>query len=142
MKTYLECIPCFFKQALEAAKFAGASQKTQKRILNEVAAAIPRISLNASPPEMGKIVYGAVEKHTKKRDPFKKVKEKSNRLALTLYPALKNKVAYSRDKLLAAVELAIAGNIIDYGVKNTLNVDKEIKKILHREHETIKREMQ
>jgi uncharacterized protein with ATP-grasp and redox domains len=140
VKTYLECIPCFFKQAIEAAKFSKASQKTQKRILDEIAKVIPKVSFDTSPPEMGRIIYGAVEKHTKRRDPFKRVKAKSNKLALRLYPALKNKVAHSRDRLLTAIELAIAGNIIDYGVKNTLNVDKEIKKILQKEHEAIKRE--
>lgn len=140
MKTYLDCIPCFFKQAIEAAGFAGAGQRTQKKILNEIAKVIPKISLDASPPEMGRIIYGAVERHTRKKDPFKKVKDKSNRLALKLYPALKKKVSRSRDRLLTAVELAIAGNIIDYGVKNTLNVKKEIQKILYTEHETIKRE--
>ena len=37
MKTYLECIPCFFKQALHAAKLAGANPKTQKEILTAIA---------------------------------------------------------------------------------------------------------
>jgi len=29
----------------------------------------------------------------------------------------------SHDRLLTAIELAIAGNVIDYGVKNTLDVE-------------------
>ncbi len=32
MKTYLECIPCFFKQALEASRIAGANEEVQKKI--------------------------------------------------------------------------------------------------------------
>lgn len=140
MKIYLECIPCFFKQALEAAKFTGANRKTQEKVINEIAKIIPNVSLDVSPPEMGRIIYGAVERHTKKKDPYKKVKEKSNRLAMKLYPVLKNKIAHCRDRLLAAVELAIAGNIIDYGVQNTLNVEKEIRKILNKEREAVKRE--
>ena len=54
MKTYLECISCFFKQALEAARMAGADDETQKKILDEVAKAIPGIKLTSTPPEMGK----------------------------------------------------------------------------------------
>lgn len=140
MKTYLECIPCFFKQAIEAARFASASKKTQKKILNELSKVIPKISLTASPPEMGRTIYGLVERLTKKRDPFKKVKKKSNSIALRLYDKLKKRVRHSSDSLLTALELAIAGNIIDYGIQNTLNVDKEIKKILDEEHKAIKKE--
>ncbi|MBL7198412.1 MAG: DUF89 family protein [Candidatus Omnitrophica bacterium] len=140
MKTYLDCIPCFFKQALEAARIAGASQRTQKKILDELAKTLPKFSLNSSPPQMGRVIYGLVRKITRKKDPYKKVKVKSNRLALGLYGKLKNKVSASSDRLLMALELAIAGNIIDYGVKNSLNVDKELKKILSEENKIIKSE--
>ena len=140
MKTYIDCIPCFFKQAIEAARLAGASSGTQRKILNKIASSIPRISYRATPPEMGGFIYGTVCRFTKKKDPFRRIKEKSNRLALGIYPALKNKVAHSRDRLLTAVELAIAGNIIDYGIKNTLNVDEEIKRILNAEEKAIKKE--
>jgi hypothetical protein len=52
---------------------------------------------------------------------------------------LKKKVSHSRDRLLTAVELAIAGNIIDYGARNTLDVEVELKRILREEHKTIKK---
>ncbi len=140
MKTYLDCIPCFFKQALEAARIAGAGKKTQKRILNELAGALPKFPLSSSPPEMGKVIYGLAKRITKKDDPYLRIKEKSNKLALNIYDKLKKKVSHSRDRLLMAVELAIAGNIIDYGVKNSLNVDAELARILNEENKAIKKE--
>jgi len=140
MRTYLDCIPCFFKQALEAARLAGASPKEQRDVINHVARKLPFFPLSASPPAMGKIVYGGVRKITKKADPYKFIKAKSNLLALRLYKTLKSKVSRSGDRLLKAVELAIAGNIIDYGVKNSLNVEKELKKILNQEDKIIKTE--
>lgn len=140
MKTYLDCIPCFFKQALEAARLAGASKRTQKRIINKLAEIIPKFPLSSSPPEMGRVIYGLVKKETGKDDPYKKIKAKSNKLALALYGKLKKKVSSSRDRLLTALELAIAGNIIDYGAKNSLDVDKELKKILNEEDEAIKKQ--
>ena len=140
MKTYLDCIPCFFKQALEAARMAGANKRTQKRILNELARVLPKFPLTSPPPEMGKVIYGLVKKVTKKKDPYLGIKEKSNKLALSIYDRLKKKVSRSHDKLLMAVELAIAGNIIDYGVKNSLNVDTELKRILDEENKAIKEE--
>jgi len=139
MRTYLDCIPCFFKQALEAARFAGANEDLQKRIINELALALPKFPLTSSPPEMGQILYGLVKRITHKDDPFKKIKEKSNRRALGIYPKLKKKVSGSSDRLLMATELAIAGNIIDYGVKNSLDVDKELKRILNEENKAIRK---
>jgi len=139
MKTYLDCIPCFFKQILEAARMAGADEQTQRKALDELAKVMPGIPLTYSPPETGKIVYDLLKNIIKKDDPYLKVKEKSNRLAKNIYGKLKKKISRSHDRLLTAVELAIAGNIIDYGVKNTLNVDVELKRILNEENKAIKR---
>ncbi len=138
MRTYFDCIPCFFKQALEASKLAGASFSEQRRILNRIARALPAFSLAASPPEMGRRVYKIVCQVTGKKDPYRKIKEASNGKALRIYPRLKTKVRRARDPLGMAVELAIAGNIIDYGIKNTLNVDRELNKILRTENRLIK----
>jgi uncharacterized protein with ATP-grasp and redox domains len=140
MKTYLDCIPCFFRQALEAAKLAGASSRTQRRVLNELAGILPSFSLTSTPPEMGRIIYRMVSSVTGKKDPYARIKAESNRKALKLYPQLKKKIARSRDRLGAAVRLAIAGNIIDYGVKNSLNVERELEKMLSAENRVIHQE--
>jgi len=140
MKTYLDCIPCFFSQALEASRISGAEVKVQKKVLNELAKELPKFSLTSSPPEMGRIIYGLVRKTTKRRDPYSEIKKKSNKLALSIYSRLKKKVSSSPDKLLTAVELAVSGNIIDYGVKNSLDVNFEITKILNEENKAIKKE--
>ena len=129
MKTYLECIPCFFKQALDASVLTGADEKKQKKIIDEVSKLIPNFSLNASPPEMGKVIHDLVKKITGTKDPYKKIKMNSNISALKLYPKLKQEINHSKDSLLAAVKLSIVGNIIDYGAKNSFNVEKEINQL-------------
>ena len=140
MKTYLDCVPCFFKQALEAARIAGAGRRKQKKILDELAGILPSLSLTASPPEMGRVIYGLVNGLTSRKDIYADIKEKSNKLAMSVYPGLKDKVERSSDRLLEAIELAIAGNVIDYGVKNSLDVDKEVKKILNEENKRIRKQ--
>lgn len=139
MKTYLDCIPCFFRQALDAARIIGASPKVQKQIIDEFARIIPKVSLKSSPPEIARFEYNLLKKISGNGDPYKKIKQKSNRLALRLYDKLKNKVGHAKDRLLAALELTIAGNVIDFGVKNTLNVNKELKKILAQEKKYIQK---
>lgn len=137
MKTYLECISCFFKQALEAGRMAGADDKTQKKILDDIARAIPDIKLSSTPPEMGKTIHDIVKEITGQKDPYKEQKEKATEQTLKIYPELRKKVDSSNDKLLMAVELAIAGNIIDYGTKIYLDIEKELTKILQKEQRVI-----
>ncbi|MBU1726424.1 MAG: DUF89 family protein [Candidatus Omnitrophica bacterium] len=137
MRTYLDCIPCFFRQALEGARIVGASTKQQKQIVDEFARKIPGISLEASPPEIARIGYRLLMAVSSKGDPYKAIKQKSNRIALRLSGKLKDRVSRSKDRLLTALELAIAGNIIDFGVKNNLNVKAELKKILAEENRVV-----
>lgn len=139
MKTYLDCIPCFFRQALEGSRIVKASPGQQKQIIDAFALKIPGISLDASPPEIARIGYGLLKMISPAQDPYREIKKRSNRIALRLFRKLKSKVRSSRDRLLAALELAIAGNIIDFGVKNNLNVKAELKKILAREDKAIHR---
>ena len=130
MRTYLDCIQCFFGQALEAARLSGADPIIQREVLLEVANTLPEFSLKATPPELARIIYGIVGKATHQNDPYQKIRRQSNRLALMMYPELRSRVSASDDRLRKAVEMAIAGNIIDYGVKNFLNIKEELKKIL------------
>ncbi|MBN2108533.1 MAG: DUF89 family protein [Deltaproteobacteria bacterium] len=140
MKTYIECIPCFFRQAIEAADVIGVSDKKKKEIINQIAHSIPAFPLTATPPEMGQIIYKIVRTVTGNKDPYLSLKQKSHEQTMNKYGLFMNKINKSRNKLLTAVELAIAGNIIDFGVKNSLNIQAEIEKILHREEREIKNE--
>lgn len=131
MRTYLDCIPCFYRQALETARLAGANEIVIKKIIDELSKLIPDFPLEASPPEMGRTIYALLRKITGVKDSFKEIKENSNKFALNLYPELKRKINNSEDRLLTAVKLSIAGNVIDYGVKNSINVEEEINKIFN-----------
>ena len=133
MRTYLDCIPCFYRQALDAARIAGADELIQKKIIDELSKLIPNFFLDANPPEMGRTIYTLIRKITGVKDPFKEIKENSNKLTLSFYPKLKQKINNSEDRLLTAVRLSIAGNVIDYGVKNSLNVEEEVNKIFNRD---------
>jgi uncharacterized protein with ATP-grasp and redox domains len=130
MKTYQECIPCFYKQAGEAAELAGADDDIKEIMINEISKVLPEISLSLSPPEIAQQIHYIVRAVIGKEDPYIEVKRRSNESALKLYPTLKKKVIASGDRLLTAVEIAAAGNVIDYGVKNNLDIRKEIDNIL------------
>lgn len=60
-------------------------------------------------------------------DPFKESKEKSNTLALELYPALKDHLQKSTDKLYDALKISVAGNIIDLGIQKDYDLDASLQ---------------
>ncbi len=115
MKTYLDCLPCFFRQALGAARAATDDERIQRSVMDEVAEMIPGFPLDITPPEIAQKVYQAVYRITENDDPYREAKQQSNEKALALYSKLKRIVADSDDPLLTACKLAIAGNSIDLG---------------------------
>jgi uncharacterized protein with ATP-grasp and redox domains len=138
MKTYIDCIPCFFKQAIEACKMTGLSDDKTKEVLNKIALQIPEMPMTSSPPEMGMIIHRIIREQTNDPDPYYKIKQRSNEIASAIYPDLKEIVQNSENRLLKAVEIAIAGNIIDYGAIFDLNIIEEINSIVASEEDKIK----
>ena len=120
MKTYLDCIPCFFRQALAAARISSEDETVQRRVLNAVALMIPDLALNATPPEIAQQVYRIVYEITGNNDPYLDAKKNANKSALSLYTRMKDMVDYSNDTLETACKLAIAGNTIDLGPRSEI----------------------
>ena len=129
----MDCIPCFFKQALKAARLAGANEDIQKKILDSLPSEVPNFHLSSPPPDLGRVVYRLVREITGEEDPFKKIKDEYNRKALNLYPDLKEKVIHSEDSLLAAIRLALAGNVIDFGIDKPFDLEREIEDIFKKD---------
>ena len=113
MKTQLDCIPCFLRQALGAARAADSSEYVHRRVLDSVAGMIPQLSLELTPPEIAHQVYRLIYQITGNSDPYQQAKIEANRMALALYQRLKEAAANSEDPLRTACNLAIAGNSID-----------------------------
>jgi uncharacterized protein with ATP-grasp and redox domains len=132
MKTYLECIPCFFKQALFAAREATNDERKIKQVLDAVGSHLPEIPLDSSPPQTARTVYGVIREITGVSDPFKKLKEESIRAALRLYPKMKALVEGSDDPLFTATRIAIAGNVIDFGSHQHFDLEEEMKTVLEK----------
>ncbi len=133
MKTFLDCLPCMMSQALRAGRMATDDEKKIKELLDSVGAMMKDIPLENTPPETGDIIYKEVRKITGVADPYKKIKESNIQEAISLYPELKEIIRESDNKLLTAIRIAIAGNVIDLGVGKEFNIVEDIRKILKQE---------
>jgi len=130
MRTFLDCIPCFMIQALRTGRLVGLSDEKILRLLIDLGEKIKNIKLDDPPPKTAVMVYDLINSYTGKTDPFKTVKKQGTEKALALYPQLKKEILQSEDPLGLAIRLAITGNVIDFGVPSSHDLESEIEKIM------------
>jgi uncharacterized protein with ATP-grasp and redox domains len=115
VRTYLDCYPCFVRQALSAARSADADSTEQRAVLVATLHLLQSLRPGANPPQIAHEVHRIVRQRLGHTDPYRRTKDLSTRAALALYPRLTALVTASEDPLDTAVRLSIAGNIIDVG---------------------------
>jgi len=133
MKTYLECFPCFVSQAFRAARIATDDPEKIKQVIDEVGMMLKDIPFDSSPPETGILIYGKVREITGNQDPYRHIKAETTKRALSLYPFLKERVEEADDRLLMAIRVAVAGNVIDFGANVEFDLEKDIDEILSKD---------
>jgi damage-control phosphatase, subfamily I len=131
MQTYLECIPCLLRQAVEAPRMVAASDAVQETIVRKVLKELASGDFSQSPPVMAQAIHRHIRELTGQKDPYKKIKERFNALAISLLPGLEQTVAQAQQPMATAVRLAIAGNVIDMGINGNLEDDQVKEAIEH-----------
>jgi len=129
MRASLDCYPCFFIQTLRTARMVTSDEKTILQILYEVSTALPQIPFHVTPSEIGREVYRIISRRTGVEDPYKEIKDRCIREALSLYPELKRSVESSEDRLMTAIRLAIVGNVIDFGTGSSFDLEQELETV-------------
>ena len=122
MKTTLDCIPCFARQALQAARFATDDPQVQETVMRAVLREVAEMDMNQPPPVMAQWVHRRLRALTGSPDPYRSAKDDFNRLALELLPAMERQIALATDPLALAVRYAIAGNAMDLGPSMNVSV--------------------
>ncbi len=120
MQVYLDCFPCFLRQTLDAVRSVTDDEKIHEKVLRQVLELVHRIDASRTPPEIGQQIHRLIRRMTGNADPYRQRKHDSNLLAMKLYPQLKARIRGSKNPLETAVRLAIAGNVIDFGIYASL----------------------
>jgi len=130
MRTYLDCFPCFVNQALRSGRWVTEDEAILKQLIDEVGMMLKDIPLTNTPPETGEIIFKKVREISGENDPLAAVKKRSTQEVLGIYPQLEEMVATSDDPLMTAIRLAIAGNVIDFGISDEYDIGEEIQKTI------------
>ncbi|MBN2411355.1 DUF89 family protein [candidate division KSB1 bacterium] len=104
-----------------------AREPAMRQLLQYLAKADYRQSPAALGGEMHRLIRGILNNP----DPYKDVKIKYNKKMIEQYPQFKKMVTTAAEPFNAAMRLAIAGNVIDFGPQNRLDIMNTINKVIH-----------
>jgi uncharacterized protein with ATP-grasp and redox domains len=108
---YLDCIPCFLRQGLDAARNITEDARIHEQIVREVLRLAADLDLNRPPPWFGQIIHRRLRELTGVEDPYRAAKGRFNRLAMSMLPELRAQVRRDPNPLVAAARAAIAKHV-------------------------------
>ena len=130
MQTSFDCLPCFIRQAVDAARAFSADEALREKIVREVLGWASEMDFSRPPALIGGRIHRRLRELTGRTDPYREEKDLQNQMALRLLPRLEEEVAASADPVWTAARLAIAGNLIDLGVSGKFS-EEDLLRDLH-----------
>lgn len=124
MKTYRECLSCFERQAADACAASHLDEPSVHVVLTAVRAKIRGFLCDQPPIKMAMEIHELVRSQSGITDPYAAAKKAANRVCRECVPRLADVMAWTPTPLKTAVQLSIAGNIIDCGAYGLRDVSK------------------
>ena len=125
VKTELACLPCFYGQIARSLHHAGVNGDRGRSILRKAEQVIEAASLDEVPARTTTLIHRIIRDETGV-DPYRRIKDEYNLLALGRLPSLERRAGSGAGCLENGVRLAIAGNVIDFGIYETIDLDRSI----------------
>lgn len=125
------CYFCFAKAFERLLEKSELEPDAKKQFASEMFGLFNHGKTGFSIPKMSRELHVLLKQHSKDPDPYKEQKRQSNDLVLSMYPELKDLVFHSGNYFDTSLRLAIAGNIIDYGISNSFDLHSTIDKVLN-----------
>jgi uncharacterized protein with ATP-grasp and redox domains len=129
MKVHGDCFPCFRKQVDIALNLGTRDESLKERVVDAVLEEIKTADNEKTPAHFTSRMHRTI-RDMMGSDPFGEIKSEYNSRALGLYPALSEMAAKSPDSLLTASRLAIAGNVIDFGIFASVDIEGAVQRAL------------
>lgn len=123
------CVSCIINQSTKVANAIGANTALEQKIYSHVSALSKEFSFDKSPPEIAADVYENMAALANKTDLYDEVKKASSKKARSFIPFLEKKLKTSKNKLLTATKIAVAGNVIDLAAAVEFDLEEELEKI-------------
>ena len=124
------CLPCIMRQVLHTARRVSDDEWFHTKVLKQTMQILPQVDLDRSPAEVSFDVLQRITKTLGNADPFEAEKRNANACVLDLLPGLRKMLGRGKKRLINAVKLAVAGNVMDPGLLKAPDVNAEIERVM------------
>lgn len=131
MNISLDCIPCIVNSFGRLLKQDHIPQDKHEEAMRQLLSFLASADYLKSPPELGREMHRLIREIIQNPDPYRDIKKASNRMMLDEIPRLRRLVEDADDKFQTALRLALAGNVIDYGPQDRLDIWETIERVMH-----------
>ena len=140
MKIKPECATCIVRQVVDAVKEISQEEEVQFKLISSALSCIKEVyGPEAVPAWMGTKVHRYLKEISGNEDPYRRLKDRANRMAMEYLKNIENDLKvydnkHPLERLRYKVKLSIAGNVIDFGPYSTdVDIDRKLKETLEKE---------
>jgi uncharacterized protein with ATP-grasp and redox domains len=132
----MDCLPCLLQQGIRTAREYLETEEEQRDLVKKIIGEMAAVGTDASAPFIAHKIQRVLKETIKITDPYFKEKQYYNREMLKLEDEFAGMVESADNPLKAALKLAAAGNIIDFGPGHDLSRDSVLQTV----RDTMKKE--
>jgi len=125
------CFFCFARVFEKMTEKLELPVKEKEQLTSEMFALFNTGKNSFSVPALSRNLHALFKKYSGNTDPYKLIKRQSNDQVLSMYASLKKMTTDAENPFDTALLLAIAGNIIDYGISDNFDLVDTIEKVLN-----------
>ena len=108
-------------------------ENTEELGMRRLLTFLSEVDYRQSPPVLGREMHRMIRQELNNPDPYLEIKEKYNRMIMEKYSDFKKSVRTAEDPFDAAMRLAIAGNVIDFGTQHQMDIIDTINRVMDAE---------
>ncbi len=123
------CVECIINQSRRVVDAIGADDALNRRIVGKVSKLSEDFDFSKSPPEVASDVYEKMAQLAGMDDLYAQLKSHATEKAQSFIPQLHQELQESSDKLLTAIKIAVAGNVIDLASEVSFDLNDEMEKV-------------
>jgi len=125
-----DCIPCTVQSCLRLLDAGFVDESKRELLLRRTLRFLADVDFAQSPPALAQVMHRMFREELGDPDPYRDIKRECNEMMMGRGDELRDIVRRAADPVAAAIRLAIAGNVIDFGAKNLFDPTETIAAVL------------
>ncbi len=118
MKIKTQCVPCLIKRIIFESELSTKDEKLKTTVIRNACEVLSKLyDPSKCSADIATKVHKLVYETLNDNDPYRDLKNQSNRIALSLVPQVKELIEKSSDPLWTSMLCAIVGNSMDFGIE-------------------------